>query len=391
MDFALTPEQTLLAESLRRFFRQEYSFEQRLQIAAVRGGFSEEIWRALAKQGVLGIGMPEAYGGWGDPFDLMVVMGEVGRALMLEPIVSTVVLCASLIQDRGSPAQQSAILPQVIRGEVRLALAHYEQEARYSLDEVLTTVRRKNGSYRLNGRKAVVLDAPSAKWLVVSAKQELSADLSLYLIDRSAPGVGCSAYRTQDDRSAAHIRFDDVHVTEEHLLGAPGSAKASLEHAIGRAVAAVCADAVGAMEAVNELTLAYLSSRRQFGQQIGRFQVLQHRIADMFLWATQARSMCMLATARCTDPDDASRRRALACAKAYIGRAGRFVGQQAVQLHGAMGLAAQCPTGHFLKRLTALDAMFGNVDHHVAAVSDAILANLSTEPEADITGTSSRT
>lgn len=363
MDFELSDEQRQLQEALQRFVEGEYSFEQRKAFLKSPLGFNESIWRALAEQGVLGIGLPEAYGGLGGTVETMVVMEQLGRGLVLEPFMTTVVLCGSLITAHGTAAQQADILPRVIAGDCRIALAHHEAGARYTLDHVKTIAR--NGLV-LSGTKTVVLDGAVANLFIVSARDETSGEVALFLVAADAPGVEVIRYRTQDGRNAADLKLRDVQVSKDAVLS--GGLQA-IEAASARAIAALCAEAVGIMEALNTTTLEYLKTREQFGQPIGRFQVLQHRAADMFVMAVQARSMSLLATARCDSANPAERRHALSAAKAFIGKAARFIGQQAVQLHGGMGLTDELSVSHAFKRLTMIDIVFGDTDHHTAAVA----------------------
>jgi alkylation response protein AidB-like acyl-CoA dehydrogenase len=377
MDFEFTEDQVMLRDSVRKLIAREYTFERRQAILATPQGFSAEVWRVMAGQGIFGLGMPEDVGGYGGPTELMLVMEELGRGLVLEPFMSTVVLGGGLIRDHGTVAQRAQLLPRIASGDCRVALAHHEAGARYVLDHVSALACRGKGSYVLSGAKAVILDAPLAGLLIVSARDDAAGGLSLFLVEPDAPGLKLTPYRTQDGRSAADMTLDNVKVPTAARLGSPGVALSALEQAVDCALAALCAEAVGAMEALNESTLQYLNTRKQFGQPIGRFQVLQHRMADMFLMATQAKSMSYLATGRCRDPDRSERRRALAAAKAYVGKAARFVGQQAVQLHGGMGMSAELPISHYFKRLTLINATFGDVDHHVGAFSDLLRAQVS--------------
>jgi alkylation response protein AidB-like acyl-CoA dehydrogenase len=379
MDFQLTQDQKMLQEAVQQFVAGEYDFESRNKVLATPFGFSERIWNGLAEQGVLGIGLPEAYGGLGGPVEVMVVMEQLGAALVLEPFLSTVVLGGGLIARRGSPAQQAQILPRIVEGKCRVALAHHEAGARYGLDYVNTVARERDGAYVLSGKKTVVLDGATANLLIVSARNDASTapsavrtPLSLFLVDPTTPGVRIVPYRTQDGRNAADIELNAVSVAKDRLIAGGYEA---LEEAIDHAIAALCAEAVGIMEALNAATLEYLKTRVQFGQPIGRSQVLQHRMADMFMMAVQARSMSILATGRCAaNADRAQRRHDLSAAKAYIGKAGRFIGQQAVQLHGGMGMSAELIVSHYFKRLTMIGVTFGDVDHHVGVISDQILA-----------------
>jgi alkylation response protein AidB-like acyl-CoA dehydrogenase len=378
MQFEFDDEQLALQESVRRFLTERYDFETRRGCLAKPSGSSDEIWQAFAEQGFLSIGLPEAHGGIGGAAELMLTMEEIGRALVLEPYLSTVVLCASLVADHGTEAQQADLLPRVASGGLKLALAHGEAEARYA-STVHTEARRAGDSYVLNGAKTTVPDGAVADLLLVSARMKYGAEqgLVVFMVEPTAPGVRLVSYRTQDGRSAADVFFNDVKLPAGQMLGG-GDAKAALERAVQRGIAALCAEAVGAMEATNATTIEYTKSRKQFGQPIGRFQALQHRMADMFVQATQARSMSILATGRCAalgvEQSDADlRKRDVSAAKCYVGKAARFVGQQAVQLHGGMGMSDELAVSHYFKRLTMIDMTFGDFTHHLAAVSDAIL------------------
>ena len=377
MDFEFSEDQAMLRDAVRRLISREYTFERRQAILQSPHGYSDHIWDLLAQQGIFGLGLPESAGGYGGPTEIMLVMEELGRGLVLEPVMSTVVLGGGLIRDQGTVAQRAQLLPKIAAGKCRVALAHHEAGARYVLDHVSTIAVRGKGSYVLNGSKAVILDAPLANLLIVSARDDTAGGVSLFLVEPATAGLKLTSYRTQDGRSAADLTLENVKVPTAARLGSPGVALTALEQAVDCALAALCAEAVGAMEALNESTLQYLNTRKQFGQPIGRFQVLQHRMADMFLMATQAKSMSYLATGRCREPDRAERRRALSAGKAYVGKAARFVGQQAVQLHGGMGMSAELPISHYFKRLTLINATFGDVDHHVGAFSDLLRAGVS--------------
>jgi alkylation response protein AidB-like acyl-CoA dehydrogenase len=436
MDFELTDDQRMLQDAVQRFVAGEYDFESRKKVLASESGFSETIWRGLAEQGVLGIGLPEEQGGLGGAVEVMVVMEQLGAGLVLEPFLSTVVLGGGLIARHGSPAQQTEILPRIVDGSCRVALAHHEKDARYALDYVNTVARDSGGGYVLSGTKTVVLDGATANVLIVSAREEAAhsggsqpsksgssafsgaardgfadppgsaprpdstprsdspsrsdsasrngggglrgatgAALSLFVLDPTAPGVEVVSYRTHDGRNAADVKLKDVRVGKDALIGKRGDGLAIVEEALDHGIAALCAESVGIMEALNRATLDYLKTRVQFGQPIGRSQVLQHRMADMFMMAVQARSMSLLATGRVASSHDAAlRRHDLSAAKAFIGKAARFIGQQAVQLHGGMGMTAELIVSHYFKRLTLIDATFGDVDHHTALISDQILA-----------------
>jgi alkylation response protein AidB-like acyl-CoA dehydrogenase len=366
MDFELTDDQTMLQDSLQKFIQKDYGFERRNEILAKMNGYSPEVWAQLAEQGVLGIGLPEEHGGFGGAVETMIVMEQLGRGLVLEPYMSTVVLCGGIIRDAGSPAQQSEVLPKIIAGECRLALAHHEKGARYALDYVNAT----EASGKISGKKAMVLDGAVADLLVVSAR-DASKKISLYLVDAKAAGVKRVSYRTQDGRTGADVELKNA---PAQLIGKAGDGLAILQAAIDQANAALCAEAVGAIDAINQATIEYTKNRKQFGQPIGRFQALQHRMADMFVAGVQAKSMSLLATGFCQNKDAALRSRKVSTAKAFVGQVSRFCGQQAIQLHGGMGITAELATGHYFKRLTLINQTFGDTAHHLSKVSDAILA-----------------
>lgn len=375
MNFELTQDQQMLQESLQKFLAGEYAFEHRKQILKTEHGFSSEVWTALAEQGVLGVGLPEQHNGFGGAVETMVVTEQLGRALFLEPYVSTVVLGGGLLRDFGTRAQQSEFLPRIAAGECRVSLAHHEAGARYVIDYVQTTATVSGKTYALSGKKTVVLDGAVADLFIVSANDPASGKLSLFLVDANANGVKVVRYRTHDGRNAADVTLSGVQLGEAQLLGSTvGDGLKQVESAYAHGIAALCSEAVGAMEALNEATVDYLKSRKQFGVPIGKFQALQHRAADMFLMATQARSMSFLATGRCDEKDVQLRQWALSSAKAFIGKAGRFIGQNAVQLHGGMGISAELSAGHYFKRLTAINSTFGDTDYHIARISDLILS-----------------
>jgi alkylation response protein AidB-like acyl-CoA dehydrogenase len=368
MDFELNDDQTMLQDSLQKFIQKDYTFDKRREALNTPNGYSAAVWSQLAEQGVLGIGLPEEHGGFGGEVEVMVVMEQVGRGLVLEPFMSTVVLGGGLIRDNGSAAQQADIIPKIIAGECRIALAHHEDGARYALDHVNAVV---NGN-KLTGKKTVVLDGAVADLFIVSARDAASKKISLFIVDAKASGVKRASYRTHDGKSAADITFTDA---AAQLLGKAGEGLTALEAAVDQANAALCAEAVGAIDAINQATVEYTKNRKQFGTPIGKFQALQHRMADMFVQGVQARSMANLATGYSRDKNVVERRRKISTAKAYIGNAGRFCGQNAVQLHGGMGITDELATGHYFKRLTLINQTFGDVGYHLNVVSDAILAD----------------
>jgi len=373
MDFNYTDEQNALRDTLSRFIAKDYPFEARRALAKSADGFSRDHWKQFAELGLLALPFPEDFGGMnGNAVDTMLVMEAFGRGLVLEPYLATVVVAGHLIRDAGSAAQKEALLPSIASGELMLALAHYERGARYEVSRVDTAAKADGGGWTLSGAKAVVLGGGAADKLLVSAGT--GKGISLFLVDTKAAGVSVRSYMTQDGARAAEVRLDNVSVGADAIVGAQDAALPAIERALDYGIAALCAESVGIMAALDEATLEYLKTRKQFGQPIGRFQALQHRMVDMVIATEQARSMAMMAAVKADSTDAAERRRALSAAKAYIGQQARFVGQQAVQLHGGMGVVDELNVSHWFKRLTMINATFGDVDHHLGLFSDTLLA-----------------
>jgi alkylation response protein AidB-like acyl-CoA dehydrogenase len=376
MDFELNDDQLMLQDSLQKFASKDYTFDKRREYLAEPNGLSEVVWMQLAEQGILGIGLPEEHGGFGSAVEVMVAMEQIGRSLMLEPFLSTVVLCGGLIRDHGTQDQQAKWLPKIIAGESRMALAHHEIGARYCLDYVQAQAQPSATGFVLSGKKTAVLDGAVAHQFIVSAKIE--NEMALFIVDAATPGVHRIHYRTHDGRSAADVEFKQVKLDASALLGSSNTAFAALCAAIDQANAALCAEAVGAIDALNQATVEYSKSRKQFGLPIGKFQVLQHRMADMFIAGVQARSMSLLATAQARSTDRKQRGHAISSAKAYVAKTARQCGQSAVQLHGGMGMTDELAIGHYFKRLTLIAQTFGDENHHLAVVSDYLLENSGT-------------
>lgn len=379
MDFNYNEEQLALQDTLRRFIAKDYGFEQRRALAKSAEGFSRDHWRQFADLGILALPFPEDFGGLsGNAVDSMLVMEMLGRGLVLEPYLATVILSGGLIRDNGSATQKEALLPAIAGGELLMALAHYEAGGRYEIRHVATGAKADGDGFVLNGTKAVVLAGGAADKLIVSARTsgapEDAKGISLFLVERNAPGLSVRSYATQDGARAAEVKLTNVRVAGDALIGAKDNALPLIERAFDYAVAALCAEAVGAMAALNEVTLEYLKTRKQFGQPIGRFQALQHRMVDMVIATEQARSMATLAAVKADSTDAAERRRTLSAAKAYVGQSARSVGQSAVQLHGGMGVVDELNVSHYFKRLTMINATFGDADHHLGLFSDTLLA-----------------
>jgi alkylation response protein AidB-like acyl-CoA dehydrogenase len=377
VDFRYTEEQQALADTLQRFIGREYGFECRRDLARSPLGYSEAAWRRYADLGLLGLPFPKEFGGLeGNGIDVMIVMEQMGRGLLLEPYLSTVVLCGGLIGDGAPAAIQASILAGIAAGKLKLALGAYEPQSRYDQRRISSTASRSGSGWRISGRKCVVLDAPSADFFVVSARtcpaaREPAQDLALFLVPREAGGVSLLPYSTQSGGRAADLALADVYVEESAMIAPAGSAHEILERAVDRAAAALCAEAVGIVGMLNQATLSHLKTRRQFGVPIGTFQVLQHRMADMYIAEEQMRSMAIAAALQ-ADSDDAAARRTVAGSKAYIGEAARFVGQQAIQLHGAMGMVDDFVVSHYFKRLTLIDMTLGDADFQLARFSDSM-------------------
>ena len=373
MDFNYTDEQNALRDTLSRFIAKDYPFEARRALAKSADGFSRDHWKQFADLGLLALPFPEDFGGMnGNAVDTMLVMEAFGRGLVLEPYLATVVVAGHLIRDAGSVALKEALLPSIAGGELMLALAHYERGARYEVSRVDTAAKADGGGWTLSGAKAVVLGGGAADKLLVSAGT--GKGISLFLVDTKAAGVSVRSYMTQDGARAAEVRLDNVSVGADALVGQKDGALPAIERALDYGIAAMCAESVGIMAALDEATLEYLKTRKQFGQPIGRFQALQHRMVDMVIATEQSRSMAMMAAVKVDSDDATERRRAISAAKAYIGQQARFVGQQAVQLHGGMGVVDELNVSHWFKRLTMIELTFGNTDHHLGLFSDTLLA-----------------
>lgn len=376
MDFDLSDEQRLLKESVDRLIADRYGFEARKAFQAEPDGFSRRNWALFAELGLLAVPFAEQHGGiGGGPVETMLVMEAFGRGLVVEPYLPSVVLGGGLLRHAGSEAQQAEILPGVAGGETLLAFAHVERGSRYDLADVETRAKRDGDGYVLSGEKGVVLGGDSADRLIVTARvaggRRDRGGIGLFLVDANAPGLSRRGYPTQDGLRAAEIALENVRVGADAALGDPEGGLAPAERVVDEAIAALCAEAVGVMGRMQDLTVEYIKTRKQFGVAIGAFQALQHRAADMVVFAEQARSMTYYATMMAASDDAAERGKAVSAAKVQIGRSGRFVGQGAVQLHGGVGVTMEYGVGHYFKRMTAIETLFGDSDHHLAKVAEA--------------------
>jgi alkylation response protein AidB-like acyl-CoA dehydrogenase len=370
MEFDLSEEQRLLSESIGRYLNDQYDFDKRKAIVQSERGASDAVWRQLAEMGVLAIPLSEAAGGFGGgAVDLMSAMQAIGSALVVEPVLPTV-LAARLVDRAGSAAQKAEILPGVADGSHRVAFAHTEDGARYALAHVGLTARRTGDGWVLDGTKRVVAGAPLADLLIVSARTSGDAGsaegISLFLVAAGAGGVSMTGYRTIDNQRAADIAFSGVAVRADAMLGPEGKALPAIEEAVDFATALLCAEAVGAMQFANDTTLEYLKTRKQFGVPIGTFQVLQHRMVEMFVTAEQSRSISYLACSKVdTATDAADRARVVSAAKIKIADACRQISQESIQLHGGMGMTEEMKVSHTFRRLTMIAQEFGDADHHL--------------------------
>ena len=374
MDFEFSEEQRLLKDSIERLLGAQYGFEARRKYAQEPDGFSRKLWQQYADLGLLALPFEEKYGGiGGGPVDTMIVMEAFGRALALEPYLASVILAGSLLRLGGSETQREALLPQIAGGELLMAFAHAEQQARYNLSDVATTARKDGDDFVLDGAKTLVIHGDSANKFIVSARlagaRQDTKGIGLFLVDAAAKGVSRRGYATIDGQRAAELTLSGVRA--EAALGEPGNALPLIERVADIAIAAQCAEAVGAMAAIQEITVDYLKTRKQFGVPIGSFQVLQHRAAEMLIALEQARSMAMLAAMTAEEENAAERRKAISAAKVQICNSGRIVGQQAIQLHGGIGMTMEYKVGHYFKRVTAIQAQFGDAVHHLNLLARA--------------------
>jgi len=387
MDLSLSEEQSILRDSLSSFLSEKYTFERRRALLSRQAGSSaDDIWRAFATDlGILGASFPEELGGiGGGAVETMIIMEELGRSLVLEPYLETVVIAGGFLRRSGSPFAKE-LIGRIIQGEARVAFAYAEPQARYCWHDVATEARRGGGGHVLNGHKSVVIGAPEAATLIVTARtggdRRDRNGLSLFAVDARAKGVERRDYRTIDGGSASEIHFEDVDLGPEAVLTVEGEAWPLIEQVVDEATAAICAEASGVLRRLLDETVAYTKQRRQFGVPIASFQVLQHRMVDMLIAAEQAASITLMATLK-LDGDPSERARAVSAAKAKVGEACRFVGQNAIQLHGGMGVTDELAVSHYFKRATRIESQFGSTDHHLARYTRLSFAEQAAEDPA---------
>ncbi|WP_417592245.1 acyl-CoA dehydrogenase family protein [Parasphingorhabdus sp.] len=368
MDFDFTDEQNMVRDGISRLIREEYDFDTRRNVIASESGWRPELWAQLAELGMLAAPFSEEDGGFGGATEAMIIMEEFGKGLAVEPFIPSVVCAGGALKHGGSAAQREEYIGGIISGEMIFAFAYAEPRGRYDLANLETTAKADGGDYILNGHKAVVIGAPWATHLVVTARtsggQTDKNGVSVFVVDKVAQGVSTRDYATVDGRRASEVYFENVKVSGDALIGDADNGLPLIEKVVDEATAAVCAEAVGAMKVTNETTLDYSRQRKQFGTPIGSFQVLQHRMADMLMEYEQSVSMCYLATIK-LDEDDVTRKKNVSAAKVRIGQAGRFIGQSAIQTHGGMGMTDELAVGSYFKRLSIIEGEFGSVDHHM--------------------------
>jgi len=367
MDFELSEEQSLLKDSVDRFVQDNYAPEMRAKLVETDLGFSRDHWKTMAELGWLGMPFSEDVGGFGGgAVETMIMMESMGKGLVLEPFFTTVILGGRLVAEAGSADQIEAIIPSVIEGNTMLAFAYAERQSRFNLSDVETTAEKSGDGYTLNGHKAVVYHGATADKIIVSARTSGSSrdedGISLFIVDKDASGLDVQGYRTVDGQRAAEVTLSNV---AGELLGEEGKAFPVIDQVVDAAIGALCAEAVGAMAEANEITNEYLKTRKQFGIPIGKFQVLQHRMVDMYMEAEQSKSMSDMVAMKLDLGYSDDTRKAVSATKAQIGKAAKFIGQQSVQLHGGMGMTDEYSIGHYFKRLSTLEMLFGNTDHHL--------------------------
>ena len=369
MDFTFNEEQTLIQDQVDQFVQKEYDWETRQSLSNSDLGFGEDNWKKFAELGWLGISVSEESGGFGgSAIESMLIMEAFGKGLVVEPFLETMIMSGGILDNHGSDQQKSSILEPAIAGEMQLALAYAEPQSRFNLSDVVTEAKEEGENFILNGYKSVVMNGPSAEKIIVSARtsgsQMEEEGISLFIVDAASEGINRTNYKTVDGKRASDITIENLSVSKENIIGPINSGFAILDSAIDTAILAISAEAVGAMEVLYKTTVEYTKTREQFGTAIGKFQVLQHRMVDMFMEYEQCKSLLYMATMK-HEEGSADAKKAISGLKYQVGKAGKFIGQQAVQLHGGMGVTDELNVGHYFKRLTTVGTIFGNTDYHL--------------------------
>ena len=369
MDFTFNEEQTLIQRQVEQFIQRDYDWESRQSLISTDSGYSLDNWNTFAELGWLGISLSDDSGGFGgSSIDTMILMEEFGKGLVLEPFLETVVMCAELIDKAGTSEQKKDVLTGVVEGKIQLALAYAEPQSRFNLADVMTEAKLESDNFILNGFKSVVMNGPNANKFIISARtsggQRDESGISLFLVDAEVSGLSSRDYQTVDNRRASELTLESVVIPRSCLIGELDEGFMVLDAAIDRSILAISAEAVGAMEVLYKTTVEYTKTREQFGTPIGKFQVLQHRMVDMFMEYEQCKSLLYMATMK-HDEDSADAKKAISGLKYQVGNASKFIGQQSVQLHGGMGVTDELNVGHYFKRLTTIGTIFGNSDYHL--------------------------
>ena len=369
MDFTFNEEQSLIQDQVDQFILKEYDWETRQSLSHSDLGFGQENWQKFAELGWLGISVSEDSGGFGgSAIESMLIMEAFGKGWVVEPFLETMIMSGGILDDHGSTEQKSSLLEPAIAGNMQLALAYAEPQSRFNLSDVVTEAKADGDNFILNGYKSVVMNGPSANKIIVSARTSGSQldenGITLFVIDSEASGLNKANYKTVDGRRASDLTIENVSVSRDDIVGELDSGYEILDSAIDKAILAISAEAVGAMEVLYKTTVEYTKTREQFGTAIGKFQVLQHRMVDMFMEYEQCKSLLYMATMK-HEEGAVDSKKAISGLKYQVGKAGKFIGQQAVQLHGGMGVTDELNVGHYFKRLTTVGTIFGNTDYHL--------------------------
>lgn len=375
MDFSLSEEQKLIKDAVEKFVQNDYDFDTRNKIIASEEGFDRKVWQQFGELGWLGVSFPEEVGGFGGgPIETNIMMEALGYGMVVEPYLATIVLGGNALAFGGSDAQKESVLASVIAGETLLALAFAEEESGYNLANVATKAEKSGDGFIISGEKAVVIGGAWADKLIVAARtsggQKDEQGISLFLVDAKASGLTVNAYKTMDGARGANIKFEKVSVSADDLVGELDNGYQLLDKVIDYGISAACAEALGAMAAANDKTLAYMKTREQFGVPIGSFQVIQHRMVDMFMAVESSRSMVMMVALKVVSDDVIERKKAVSAAKVYLGQNARYCAQEAVQLHGGIGMTEELDIGHYFRRLTLFCSLFGSTDYHLDRFAD---------------------
>ncbi|PHS73438.1 MAG: pimeloyl-CoA dehydrogenase [Cycloclasticus sp.] len=370
MNLEFSEEMNMLQDMLNKFLHNEYSFEQRQTLSRQGIGYSEDNWQQFAEMGLLGVPFDEQYGGFGfGQAGLIVVMEAIGKGLIVEPYLASIVLAGQLVQQAGSEAQKRTLLEPLIGGGLKLAFAYVERQSRYNLADVVCKAVKRGNQFCIRGSKSVVFNAETADKIIVcvrtSGESISQAGISLFIVDKGSKGLSTRDYETVDGLRASEVHFDGVMVDESSLIGELDNAYDAIQTVIDSASAAICAEGVGVITQLRDKTVEYLKTRKQFGQPLSRFQVLQHRCVDMFMHEEQMRSLAYLAAIKVTSDDASESAKSVSSAKVYLADARTIVAEQAAQLHGGIGVTDELDVAHYVKRLTMLNTLFGDRDFHL--------------------------